>query len=190
VAAGLKPGGTGAPILWLVPLVLALGAGLWVAAGPDADPALALDAYLADWRAGRSSAGAARFVTPPAPATLQSAWDGQSGAVRNAVVRIVAAEPAVDADPTQLLDGLRWADLGTAADGSRTLALEAARSERVRNLLFGILPATSQRLVPVERLGSAVLRPVPVGSGIGPFGPVVAWRLVHVEIGGVAITGN
>jgi hypothetical protein len=190
IAAGLTPGGTGAPILWLIPLVLALGGGLWVAAGPGADPALALDAYLADWRAGRAASGAARFAAPPPPASLQAAWDGQAGAVANAVVRIVAAEPAVEADPATLLDGLRWVDQGTAADGSRTLTLEAARSERVRNLLFGILPATSQRLVPVERLGSAVLRPVPVAPGIGPFGPVVAWRIVRIEIAGATIAGG
>jgi hypothetical protein len=190
VAAGLAPGGSGAPVLWLVPLVLALGAGLWVSAGPDADPALALDAYLSDWRAGRAESAAARFVDPPASGALRSAWDGQAGALRNAVVRIVAAEPAVEADPTQLLDGLRWVDLGVAADGSRTLALEAARNERVRNLLFGILPTTSQRLVPVERLGSAVLRPVPVAAGIGPLGPVVAWRIERIEIAGGTIAGG
>jgi hypothetical protein len=31
---------------------------------------------------------------------------------------------------------------------------------------------------------------VPVAPGIGPFGPVVAWRLVRVEIEGVTITGD
>jgi hypothetical protein len=121
---------------------------------------------------------------------LRSSWAGQDGALRNAVVRVVNAEPAVEADPTRPLDGLRWIDLGAAPDGSRTLALEAARSERVRNLLLGVLPATSQRLVPVERLGTATLRAVPVAAGVGPFGPVVAWRIESIELAGVVVGGR
>lgn len=187
---GVEPGGGGEAMLWLVPLVLAVGAGLWVAGGSDADPALALDAYLADWRAGRAGAAAERFADPPSSTALLAAWDRQAGAVRNAVVRIQAADPAVVADPSRLLDGLRWVDLGATADGGRQLALEAVRQERVRNELFGILPATSQRLVPVERLGIAELRTVPVASGSGPFGPVVAWRLVRVEIAGELLAGS
>jgi hypothetical protein len=189
-AAGAEPGGTGAAVLWLIPLVLALGAGLWVAGGPDADPALALDAYLADWEAGRTRTAAARFVRPPSETALGSAWGGQDGALRNAVVRVVNEEPAVEADPTRRFDGLRWVDLGAAPDGTRTLALEAPRSERVRNLILGVLPTTSQRLVPVERLGTATLRAVPVAGGIGPFGPVVAWRIEEIELAGVTVGGG
>ena len=186
IAAGAEPGGSGAPVLWLVPLVLALGAGLWVAGGPDADPALALDAYLADWEARRAAVAANRFIHPPDTKALESAWDSQDGALRNAVVRVVNAEPGVEADPNRRFDGLRWVDLGATPDGARTLALEAARSERVRNLILGVLPTTSQRLVPVERLGTATLRTVPVARGIGPFGPVVAWRIERIDLAGVA----
>jgi hypothetical protein len=175
--------------MWLIPALAALSAGIWVVGGPSADPALALDAYLADWRAGRAESGAARFVRPPSPSTVQAAWDAQWGSLQNALVRVVAADPSVAVDPARPLDGLRWVDLGTAPDGSRTLALEAARSERVRSLLLGFLPTTSQRLVPVERLGTASLRTVPVGRGVGPIEPV-AWRLERVEIAGEAITGG
>jgi hypothetical protein len=190
-ALGLDPGGGGEALLWLVPLVLAVGAGLWVAGGSGADPALALDAYLGDWRAGRAEAGAARFAaSPPSPTVVRSAWERQLGRLHNAVVRIVAAEPAVLADPNVPLDGLRWVDLGPLEGGGRQLGLEAARHERVENLLLGILPATSQRLVPVERLGTAELRPVAVSSGFGPFGPVVAWRLVRIEILGEVLAAG
>lgn len=189
-ALGVDPGGGAGALLWLAPLVLTAGAGLWVAGGSGADPALALDGYLGDWHAGRAEAASARFADPPPATVVLAAWERQSGAVRNAVVRIVAAEPAVAADPNRLLDGLRWVDLGTTADGGRQLALEAARQERIDNELFGFLPTTSQRLAAVERIGTAELRAVPVGSGLGPFGPVVAWRLIRIEVAGEALVGG
>jgi hypothetical protein len=187
---GADPGGGGSALLGLVPLVLLVGAGLWVAGGSGADPALALDAYLADWHAGRPEAAAARFADPPSASRVRAAWERQSGGIRNAVVRIVAAEPAVRADPARLLDGLRWVDDGEMPDGVRRLVLEAAREERQESQLLGFLPTTSQRLVPVERLGSAELRRVPIAPGYGPFGPVVAWRLVRIEIAGGLLEGG
>ena len=166
---------------WLGPPAQLLAVALLVACLPLAGGVAAPLVFLLG-----AAVAANRFVHPPDTRTLESAWDSQDGALRNAVVRVVNAEPAVEADPNRRFHGLRWVDLGTAPDGARTLALEAARSERVRNLIVGVLPTTSQRLVPVERLGTATLRAVPVASGIGPFGPVVAWRIERIDLAGVA----
>jgi hypothetical protein len=177
-------GGGGADLLWLTPLALVVGAGFWIAAGDGADAPSALDAYLADWRAGRVEAAAARFVDPPEAAVLRSAWDRQEAALRNAVVRVVAAQPAAEADVARPLEGVRW--IAEAGRGGSFVA-EIARQETVRGEVLGFLPTTSRRLVPVEVLGGAELRLVEVGRGV--FGPVTAWRIVSLDLAGEA-TGD
>jgi hypothetical protein len=183
-ALGAGPGGGAAGLLWLTPVAVVLGAGFWILAGSGADPGLTLDGYLADWRAGRAEAAADRLAGPlPAPA-LREAWSRQEAALRNAVVRILAEAPTAEADPDRLLDGLRWTDLGSTASGGRSFAVEIARQETVREQVFGLLPATARRLVTVERLGVAELRRQPIGPEGELLGPVLAWRLVDLEIAG------
>jgi hypothetical protein len=177
-------GGGGADLLWLTPLALVVGAGFWIAAGDGADAPSALDAYLADWRAGRVEAAAARLVDSPEAAVLRSAWDRQEAALRNAVVRVVAAQPAAEADVARPLEGVRW--IAEAGRGGSFVA-EIARQETVRGEVLGFLPTTSRRLVPVEVLGGAELRLVEVGRGV--FGPVTAWRIVSLDLAGEA-TGD
>jgi hypothetical protein len=70
-----------------------------------------------------------------------------------------------------------------------------SRREDVRGLVLGLLPVSSQRLVPLARLGTAELAPVRIGAPVAPAGPLpdgpwgVAWRLVEVEIVGVRLGG-
>ncbi len=182
LAAG--PGGGAAALLWLAPVAVVLSTGFWIAAGAGADPGLTLDGYLADWRAGRPEAAVDRLATPLAPIAVREAWGRQEAALRNAVVRILAEAPTAEADPDRLLDGLRWTDLGPTVSGGRSFAVEIARQETIREKVFGLLPATARRLVTVERLGVAELRRQPVGSGIPLLGPVLAWRLVELDIAG------
>ncbi len=184
-ALGAPPGGGGADLLWLTPLVLALCSGFWVVAARGADPALALEAYLADWRAVRAEAALTRFVTPPASArALEVAWSRQTTALTNTLVRIEAAVPDAETDPARPLDGLRWTDIGATPGGGRAFALEVARRQVSREQLFGLLPTTSQRLVTVERVGVAELRPAAGSTAAGPFGPVTSWRVVGAVIAG------
>jgi hypothetical protein len=176
-------GGGGAELLWLTPLALVVGAGFWLVAGEGAGPSAALDAYLGDWRAGRADAAAARFADPISPALLAAAWERQEAALRNSVVRIVAAQPAAEADPARPLEGVRWVPAEDGAEaGTAALRAEIARQETVRGVLLGFLPTTSRRLVAVEGVGSAELREVEIGRGV--FGPVAAWRLVRIEVAG------
>lgn len=185
LALGSGPGGGAHDLLWLAPIAVVLGAGFWVVSGTGADPVLTLDAYLAEIGAGRVDAAAGRWSGVDAAAV----GDGsarQSIALRNVVVRVVAEDPAAEADADHPLRGLRWRFAGPAATGGRTYVAEVVRSEPVRTQLFGILPTTAQRLVPVEAVGRVELRPVEVASG-GPFGPVVAWRIVRLELGGEVI---
>jgi hypothetical protein len=180
------PGGGAADLLALAPLVVLVGAGFWIVGGPGADPALTLDAYLNDWETGRAAAASRRFVSPPSTEALQTAWERQDVALRNAVVRIAAAEPGALVRPDRPLEGLRWVDLGQTSKGGRAYAVEVAREETVRGLVLDLFPTTSRRLVTVERLGIAELRPVAAGGG-GLFGAPPVWRVVRVEIAGEGV---
>jgi len=187
-ALGADPGGGAAGLLWITPFVLAFGSGFWVVAARGADPALALDAYLEDWQAGRAEAALGRFAVPPASARdIEAAWSRQTTALTNALVRIEAAVPDAETDPARPLEGLRWLDAGPSPGGGRLFVLEVARREVGHEQLFGLLPTTSQRLVPVERVGMADLRSSAGSAPAGPLGPVTAWRVVGAEIAGEPI---
>ena len=185
-ALGAAPGGGASDLIWMAPFVAGLGAVFWIAAGSGSDPALVLDGYLADWRAGRNESGVGRFAEPPrSPAALRDAWRRQEGALRNAIVGILAVQPSVVADPERPFDDLRWVDLGSTAEGGRSFGVELVRQQTVRGLLFGRLPTTTRSLVTVRRLGTADL--VLVAGPATPFGTVSAWRLERLEIAGVVV---
>lgn len=188
LALGSGPGGGAADLLWLALIAVVLGAGFWALSGAGADPVLTLDAYLADIQTERVDAAVGRWAGVDA-AAVREGWARQSVAVRNVVVRIVAEDPAAEADPEHPLRGLRWRLADPVAAGGRTYVAEVVRSEPVRSQLFGILPTTSQRLVPVEAVGRAELRPVEVTGG-GLLGPVVAWRIVRLELGGEVLAAG
>ena len=189
-ALGGPPGGGAGHLLWLTPLVVAVGAGFWLVAGRGADPALALDGYVTAWRVGDVNAGLAAFARPPAtPRELDEAWDRQTAGLRNALVRVVAAVPGAEADPDRPLERVRWVDLGPTPDGGRAFSLEVARQETERGSLFGLLPTTGRRLVSLERLGLAELVAVPDAAAATPLGTPIVWRIRRVEITGETVGG-
>jgi hypothetical protein len=172
-------------LLWLAPVAIALSTALWAAGGRAASPALVVDQYLGDWAAGRVEAGIARFEVPPAaPGVVDETWEGQLGGLRNDLVR-AAAEYGLEAtvDPDRPFDSVRWSDGGPYdGDRGRIIVIEVVRRETVRSRLFEVLPITSQRLVPVARLGEVRLRAVPATGGLG-----AEWRIVRVEVGGIVL---
>lgn len=186
-ALGAEPGGGAADLLWLTPLVIAAGSVLWMVGGAGSNPGLALDAYLGDWRAGRVGEGVGRFAGAVSAPALADAWARQDAALRNAVVRIVAAEPTAEGAPARAIDALRWTDRGPTPSGGRLLEAHVARPETVRGELFGLLPTTSRRLVPIEQVGTAELEPVAIEGRGGPLGQVVAWRIVRIVLAGETV---
>jgi hypothetical protein len=191
------PDGGAIWLLVLAPVAIAASSLFWGLAGREADPATVLDRYVADWRAGRAADAVARFVQPPgSTALVHELWDAQLTALRNELVRLVPrAGPGGGIDPDAPFETVRWVDAGPTPGGGRLVAAEVARRETVHGLLLGLLPVSSQRFVPLERLGTVELAPVAVGAPFAPDGPVpdgpwaVSWRIVEVEIVGVGLGG-
>lgn len=177
------------PLLWLAPVAMIASTGFWAVAAGAAEPAAVVAAYVGDWRDGRAAAASARFVDPPTSDDVRAAWLAQRTELRNALVRIEPkAGPDGGVNPDVPLDTIRWVDGGETAAGSRLIYAEVTRRETVRGLVLGLLPVSSQRLVPLERLGVAELRRVPAGEGPLPGGPwSEQWRLVRVELEGVVV---
>jgi hypothetical protein len=177
------------PLLWLAPVAIVASTGFWAVAAGAAEPASVVAAYVADWEAGRAAAAGARFVDPPATDDLRAVWLEQRSELRNALVRLEPkAGPGGGVNPDQPLDTIRWVDGGETAAGTRLIHAEVTQRETVRGLVLGLLPVTSQRLVPLQRLGLAELRRVPAGDGLLPPGPwSEEWRLVRVEIEGIVL---
>jgi hypothetical protein len=191
------PDGGSLILLAVAPIAIVASSLFWGLAAREADPATVLDRYVADWRAGRVTEAIARFrESPGATAIVREIWDAQMAALHNELLRLVPrAGPGGGIDPDAPLDTVRWVDAGPTAGGGRLVALEVSRRESVRGLVLGLLPISSQRLVPLARLGTAELAPVEIGAPIAPAGPLpdgpwgVAWRLVEVEILGVSLGG-
>ena len=183
-ALDLPLGSTGgAALLWLAVPAILLSTLPWIVGGRAADPGLVLDAYLADWTAGRATAARDRFVAPVAIADIQTAWQAQSAGLRNDLVEL-AAEHGPDAgiDPDRAFDTVRWTDAGPLEGGrGRLVAIEVVRRETVRGQLLGFIPTSSQRLVPIARLGEVRLRLVPVA------GAADVWRIERIDVGGVVL---
>jgi hypothetical protein len=191
------PDGGAIWLLALAPIAIAASSLFWGLAGREADPATVLDRYVADWRAGRALEATARFVRSPGSATLvRELWEAQLTALRNELVRLVPrAGPGGGIDPDAPFETVRWVDAGPTPGGGRLVALEVSRRETVHGLLLGLLPVSSQRLVPLEQLGTVELAPVAAGAPFAPAGPIpdgpwaVSWRIVEVDIMGVTVGG-
>jgi hypothetical protein len=193
------PGPDGGSLVLLVFLPIAIVAStlFWGFGARESDPSTVLDRYVADWRAGRVVEAISRFrESPGTTAIVREIWDAQMAALHNELLRLVPrAGPAGGIDPNAPLDTVRWVDAGPSPGGGRLVALEVSRREDVRGLVLGLLPVSSQRLVPLARLGTAELAPVRIGAPVAPAGPLpdgpwgVAWRLVEVEIVGVRLGG-
>ena len=187
------PGSDGGAIslLWLAPVAIAASTAFWILGGRGADPGTVLDRYVEDWQAGRSAAAAAVFARPPDPAALGDTWARQLPLLRNALVRLAAeAGPAAAIDPDRPLRTIRFVDAGPAADGpGRRIDIQVVRTETERSLLLGFLPTTSDRLVTMATLGTAVVEPIEVDPPAG-WGPsTTAWRIRTVTIGDESIGG-
>lgn len=170
-------------LLWLAPLAIAAVSLPWIVGGQAADPGSAIDAYVRAWRASDAAGASRRLAGSPASATIVDAWQRQAKGLRDELLRIAPqAGPDGALDPDRPLDAVRWIDAGGGAGGNtRTIALEVARVDTVHDLVLGVIPVTSQRLVTIARLGTAVVRAVPTA------GPWVEWRIVRIEIAGVAL---
>lgn len=185
------PAGDGGAVLllWLAPVAIVASSSFWAVAGSASEPGTVVAGYVADWRAGRSAAAAARFVDPPAGDDVRATWQVQRTELRNALVRLEPkAGPDGGVNPDLPFDTVRWVDAGETGDGGRLVAVEVSRREAVRGLVLGLLPVSSQRLVPLQRLGIAELRRVHRPDGLLPAGPWSdEWRLVSVEIEGIVL---
>jgi len=184
------PDGGAVWLLVFAPIAIVASSLFWGLAGRQADPATVLDRYVADWRSGRVDEAIGRFARSPGSSELvREIWDAQLTALRNELIRIAPrAGPDGGIDPDEPFDGVRWVDAGPTGSGGRLVAVEVSRRETVHGLVLGLLPVSSQRLVPLERLGTVELAPVAAGAPFAPDGPLPhgpwaeAWRLVEVEI--------
>ena len=189
------PDGSAIALLVFAPFAIAASTALWVLGGVAADPATVVDRYVADWRAGRVTLAIARFDERPGTGVLvREIWDAQLTALHNELIRLVPrAGPEGGIDPDRPFDTVRWVDGGPTPGGGHLVRLEVARRETVRGLVLGLLPVSSQRLVPLEQLGSVELVRVPIdlpreAAGVIPAGPwAESWRIRSVEVMGVTL---
>jgi hypothetical protein len=187
--------GSALALLLFAPLAIAASTALWALGGVAADPATVVDRYVADWRVGRVGAAIARFEERPGTrALVREIWDAQLTALHNELIRLVPrAGPEGGIDPDRPFDTVRWVDGGPTPGGGHLVRLEVARRETVRGLVLGLLPVSSQRLVPLEQLGSVELVRVPIDlppetAGVVPSGPwAETWRIRSVEVLGVTL---
>ena len=189
------PDGSAIGLLLFAPPAILASTALWALGGVAADPATVVDRYVADWRAGRVADAIGRFDERPGTGPLvREIWDAQLTALHNELIRLVPrAGPEGGIDPDRPFDTVRWVDGGPTPDGGHLVRLEVARRETVRGLVLGLLPVSSQRLVPLEQLGSVELVRVPIDlppetAGVIPAGPwAETWRIRSVEVQGVML---
>ena len=175
---GLGGGDHGAlDLLVLAPIVVAAATALWIASRAGSSPEGAVADYVLLWRNDAAGVAAGRFVTPPGAMALDVAWDRQRALLHDELLRLAAADPDAGIDASDPTAGVRYE---LAGDG--VVELVVARREPVRELILGILPTTSQRLVPVARLGTIRLALTSLAGPV-PGGPEVdAWRIRSVEV--------
>jgi hypothetical protein len=154
--------GGAADLLWLSPVVIAGIMVAWGVGGTLARPDSTLTRYVRDWRTGDASDAATLFAAPVTATGVAAAWDRQMPRLRNELVRLDASGTSDDGiDPDRPLDSVRFVDApppaGSGADVHR-IAVQVVRRESVPGSLFGLLPTTSQTLVPVAELGWIDLR--------------------------------
>jgi hypothetical protein len=175
---------SGLDLLWLTPFAVAFPTFFWTAAGRAGDPGLVLSDYVADWRAGRVHAAIGYFDTPPGGGVVADRWEAQLARVRNELVRLAAiSRPNSGIDPERPLDSVVWSAKPSDEADTFVVALEVVRRETVRGQLLGFVPSTSQRIVTLERLGTAELRLVELPGQFAGQG----WRIGRVEVGGIGL---
>ncbi len=195
VAAGGSPGGA-IQLLALAPVVGIVMTGFWLVAGSSGSPEATLQRYVLAWQDRRADLAAQLFVSPPAADALAVRWAQQEAYLRDRLGELSASGgggPEAGIDPERpfrslvvtLPDQPRLEpDIpGTEADRV-TAYLEIVRPVRRETTFLGIFPAARQEMVPVERVGRAVLRAVPLEPRTGLGRENRVWRLESVEVGG------
>jgi hypothetical protein len=175
----------GLDLLWLAPIAVVFSTVFWSVAARTADPGTVLADYAADWRAGRAETAVGRFEMPPSdPSGVRDAWTAQLAKLRNDLVRLAAVSgPGSGIDPEDPLASIHWAARDDGEPGTYIVDIEVVRRETIRGQLLGLVPSTSQRLVPLEKLGVAELRLVDLPGPLAGNG----WRIVRVEVGGTVL---
>jgi hypothetical protein len=181
--------GGAAELLWLSPLVIGGVMIAWALGGTLARPDATLTRFVDDWRTGDAADAASLFVTPPSAAAVSGAWDRQLPRLRNELVRLdTAGAEDGGIDPDRPLDSVRFVDVpANAGDGEvRRVEVQVVRRETVPGSLFGLLPTTSQTLVPVADLGWIDFRRTlrPSGRPGVPDDPV--WLISALDLLGEA----
>ncbi len=100
-----------------------------------------------------------------------------------------AFEPSSGLDPVRPFASLAFearSPSAATADAPVTVDIEIVRRVSVRTMLFGLFPTASQQTVSAERVGQAVLRPVPEAP-LAAFGPGArTWRIESVTLTGAS----
>jgi hypothetical protein len=193
--------GAAVELLWLAPIVVAGATAFWSLAGPATSPDDLLADYVDLWRTGRSAEASALFAVPPDPAGLDAAWQRQSARLTNEAIRAAAQAGATGGiDATDPWASVRWnaaertptSAVAEPANGGGRFAAEATvvRRETARDSFLGLVPTTTERLVPVDDLGTIRLRTVELPGPLPGAPPVVAWRIEAVQLLGESLAGS
>jgi hypothetical protein len=192
-------------LLWLAPLVVAGATAFWALAGPATSADSLLADYVDAWRSGRAAEAARFFVVPPDPDALAAAWRRQSARLTNEAIRAsVSSGGGSGIDPAEPWSAVRWdvpesSAASSSASSASAPGAEPARSvidavlvarQTVRDSFFGLVPTTSQRLVPVASLGTVRLRTVQLPGSLPGAPPVVIWRIAEVQFLGDSLGGG
>ena len=80
------------------------------------------------------------------------------------------------------------------ADGSQAAVarahLEIVRPVTRETSFLGLFPAASQEMIPIERVGEAVLRAVPLDPAVVLGAPNRVWRIESFRVGGIQGTAG
>lgn len=198
VAAGLGGADGGATeLLWLAPVAIAGMLALWGIGGTLARPEATVARYVGDWRGGDAADAASLFAAPASVSRVVDAWTRHDAKVRNDLARLAGtAGPGSGIDPDHPFDCIRFVlddgSAGTTAAASLDTAVvnvQVVRREAVRGSFFGLFPTSSQTLVPVDDLGTIVVRHVTRASGRTGVPDDPVWLIVRVEILGEPLGG-
>jgi hypothetical protein len=169
-----------------LPLAGTLVTLFWLIGGTASSPATTLGRYVSAWENGRAGDAARLFVTPAAPADLDTAWAGQNSYL---AARLQAAEDEFGSlsgiDPDEPFNSLRFEQLPGGGADQLTVEVDIVRRQRVETVLLGFIPTATQQTVVVERLGTISLRSVPIDPPAWATGLDLgarAWRIESVEL--------
>jgi len=183
---GARPGGE-LQVAVLLPVLVVLVTGFWLAGGDHGSAAATLREYVAAWRNGQPAIAASLFTQPTDPQLLGAVWTDQRDLLARRVAQAAArfgTASGIDAD--RPFNSLRLTEQPDASNGdSVVVAVEIIRRQRVETMLLDIIPTAQQETVVVERLGQIRLRAVPAPPpGWWPDRRPIAreWRIDAVEL--------